>query len=112
MSQNRPDLIKRFIGVASNIIAHKVLIKAELEEELRKYYTKEIERDIDIALKYRNKINPVNRLLPTKDSKEIRESILLKVKAELLKRMDKGYNVNLSKIDEEIDNFLKEQNVG
>ena len=111
MSQNRPDLIKRFIGVASNIIAHKVLIKAELEEDLRNYYAKEIERDIDIALKYRNSINPANRLLPRRDSKEIRDSILLKVKAELLKRMNKGYNVDLSKIDEEIDNFLKEQNV-
>ncbi|MBI3035784.1 hypothetical protein HYY71_05675 [Candidatus Woesearchaeota archaeon] len=112
MSQNRPDLIKRFIGVASNIIAHKVLIKAELEEDLRKYYAKEIERDIDIALKYRNRINPASRLLPQQDSKEIRESILLKVKAELLKRVDKGYKVDLSKIDGEIDNFLKEQNVG
>src|SRR3989344_105066 len=101
MPQNRPNLIKRFIGVASNIIAHKVLIKAELEEDLRKYYAKEIERDIDIALKYRNRINPAGRLLPQQDSKEIRESILLKVKAELLKRVDKGYKVNLSKIDEE-----------
>ena len=112
MSQNKPDLIKRFIGVASNIIAHKILIKAELEEDLRNYYAKEIERDIDIALKYRNRINPINRLLPQKDSKEIRDSILLKVKAELLKRIDKGYNIGLTKIDEEIDNFLKEQNVG
>ena len=112
MSQNRPDIIKRFIGIASNIIAHKVLIKAELEKDLREYYTKEIERDIDIALKYRNRINPANRLLPQRDSKEIRDRILLKVKAELLKRADKGYSVDLSKIDEEIDNFLKEQNVG
>ena len=112
MSQNRPDIIKRFIGIASNIIAHKILIKAELEEDLRNYYNKEIERDIDIALKYRNRINPVNRLLPQKDSKEIRDSILLKVKAELLKRINKGYNIGLTKIDEEIDNFLKEQNVG
>lgn len=111
MSQNRPDIIKRFIGVAGNIITHKVLIKAELEKDLRNYYTKEIERDIDIALKYRNKINPVNRMLPQRDSKEIKENILLKVKAELQKRVDKGYKVNLSKIDEEIDNFLKEQNV-
>src|SRR3989338_2721577 len=111
MSQNRTDLIKRFIGVASNIIAHKVLIKTELEENLREYYAKEIKRDIDIALKYRNRINPMNKLLPKRDSKEIRESILLKVKAELLKRIDKGYSVDLSKIDEEIDNFLKEQNV-
>lgn len=111
MSKNKPDLIKKFIGVASNVITHKVLIKAELEEDLRNYYTKEIERDIDIALEYRNKINPANRLLPQKDSKEIKESIMSKVKAELLKRVDKGYKVDISKIDEEIDNFLKENNV-
>tara|TARA_Y100000310_G_scaffold267681_1_gene279764 strand:+ start:3815 stop:3928 length:114 start_codon:yes stop_codon:yes gene_type:complete len=36
MPQNRPDLIKRFIGIASNTIAHKILIKAELEEDIRK----------------------------------------------------------------------------
>lgn len=112
MPQNRPDLIKRFIGVASNIITHKVLVKAEIEEDLREYYSKEIRRDVDIALKYRARINPANRLLPQEDSEKIRESILMKVKAELLKRIDKGYSVDLSKIDGEIDNFLKEQNVG
>lgn len=30
---------------------------------------------------------------------------------ELLKRADKGYNVDLTKIDEEVDKFLKEQNI-
>jgi len=45
------------------------------------------------------------------DSKEIRDSIMSNVKAELLKRIDKGYDVDFSKIDEEIDNFLREQNV-
>ena len=52
MSQNRPDLIKRFTGIASNIITHKILVKAELEEDARNHYLKEIGRDIDIALKY------------------------------------------------------------
>lgn len=112
MSQNRPDLVKRFVGIASNIIIHKILVKTELENDLRDYYTKEIERDVDIALRYRDKINPANRLLPQKYFKEIRSGILLRAKAELIKRIDKGYNIDLSKIDEEIDNFLKEQNVG
>jgi|SRR3989344_9159590 len=111
MAQNKPDLIKRFIGVASNIITHKILVKAELEKDLRNYYTKEIERDVDIALKYRDRINPANKPLPKMDSKEIRDSIMSNVKAELLKRIDKGYDVDFSKIDEEIDNFLREQNV-
>ena len=111
MSQNRPDLIKRFIGVASNTIAHKILLKAELEEDIRKHYVKEIERDIDIALQYRNKINPVHSVLPQKDAEEIRGKILLKVKAELLKRIDKGYNVDVSIVGEEIDKFLEEHKV-
>ena len=104
MSQNRPDLIKRFIGIASNTITHKILLKTELEEDIRKHYTNEVERDIDIALKYRNMINPVDETLPQKDIVEIRDKILLKVKAELLKREEKGYNIDMSIIDEEIFN--------
>lgn len=112
MSQNRPDLVKRFVGIASNVIVHKILVKTELENDLRRHYAKEIERDVDIALMYRDKINPAKRPLPQKDSKEIRNSIRLKAKAELLKRIGKGYTIDISRIDEEIDNFLKEQNVG
>lgn len=111
MSQNKPDIIKRFIGIASNIVTHKVLIKTELEDDTRKYYVKEIERDIDIALKYRWKINPAKRALPQNDGEEIRKKILLKVNAELQKRIDKGYNVDISLADEEINIFLEDQNV-
>ena len=45
-------LIKRFIGAASNSISHKILIKAELEEDLRNYYTKD-RNNIDNFLKSR-----------------------------------------------------------
>jgi len=64
MPQNRPDLIKRFIGVSSNLIVHKVLIRSEIQDELRDHYVKEVERDMDIALKYREKINPAKEVLP------------------------------------------------
>ena len=111
MPQNRPDLIKRFVGVASNIIVHKILVKTELENDLRMYYSKEIGRDTDIALGYRNRINPIARMLPQSDAEGIKNDIRSRVKAELLKRIEKGYNIDLSRMDEEIDNFLKEQNV-
>lgn len=111
MSQNRPDLIKRFVGIASNIITYKILIKAELKEDTRNHYIKEVERDIDIALKYRSRINPINDVLPPKDAEGIRNNILLRVKAELLKRKDKGYNVDILLVNEEVDNFLKEQDI-
>jgi len=111
MSQNRPDLIKRFIGIASNNITHRILLRTELEEDLRKYYNKEIERDIDIALKYRNMINPVDNTLPEKDAEEIKDKIVLKVRAELLKRINKGYNIDISLVEVEVDKFLKEHKV-
>jgi len=111
MPQNRPDLIKRFIGIASNTVTHKILINTEVEENTKNHYKLEIERDIDIALKYRDKINPIGDVLPEKDSEEIRNKILLKVKSELLKRKDKGYNIDFSLIDKEVDKFLKENKV-
>jgi len=111
MPQNRPDLIKRFVGIASNTITHKILVKTELEDNIREHYEVEIERDIDIALKYRNKINPIESLLPEKDAQDIRDKILLKVKSELLKRKDKGYNIDFSLVDEEVDRFLKENKI-
>ena len=54
MPLNRNDLIKRFIGIASNIIVHRILIKSELEDDLRGYYSKEVERDLDIAFRCNN----------------------------------------------------------
>jgi len=111
MSQNRPDLIKRFVGVASNTIVHKILVKTELEEEIRQYYTKEIGRDVEIALKYRNKINPIDKTLPQKDIEEIRIKILSKVNSELSKRKEKGYNIDFSLARGEIDSFLKDSKV-
>ena len=111
MSLNRPDLIKRFIGVASNAIMHITIINTELDENTKKYYAKEVKRDSDIALNYRNKINPINALLPQKDVEEIRTKIILKVKAELLKRVDKGYNVNISLVEKVVDEFLKKNKI-
>jgi hypothetical protein len=111
MSQNKADIIKRFVGVASNTITHKILIKSELEEDIRKHYSKEISRDVEISLKYRNMINPVHNILPEKYAKDIMNKIVLKVKAELLKRADKGYNIDFTLVDKEIYTFLKECNI-
>ncbi|HLC96623.1 MAG TPA: hypothetical protein VJH97_04835 [Candidatus Nanoarchaeia archaeon] len=105
---NRPDSIKRFIGVASNTITHKILVKSELKEELRVYYQNEISRDVDIALAYRNNLNPLQENLPDKDAREIKKKVLLRVRAELMKRKDKGYTIDFSLIGEETEKFLRE----
>ena len=83
-------------------------MNSELTEELRGYYSKEAKRDSDIAFAYRNRINPIDGLLPEKDTEEITRKIVQNVKAELSKRKDKGYTIDLSLIEEEVDKFLKE----
>ncbi|MFH1053440.1 MAG: hypothetical protein V1740_03415 [Candidatus Woesearchaeota archaeon] len=54
MPKNKAETIKKFIGIASNKIVYRILIRTELEEDLRKYYTKEAKRDIEVSIKYRN----------------------------------------------------------
>jgi len=62
----------------------------------------------DIAKKYRQKINPINSALPDRDIFYIKESIIRKVRTELLLRISKGYeNINVNSIEEEVDKSLK-----
>jgi hypothetical protein len=111
MPQNRNDLIKRFIGVASNTITHRMLLKSEIDADLREYYNNEASRDKDIALEYRNKINPKVYFLPQKDSEEIKSKIKQRVKLELLKRSEKGYKIRFELLDEEVISFLNENKI-
>lgn len=111
MPLNRPNIIKRFIGVSCNVIIHKILMKNVDIKETRDYYLKEVEREIDIALSYRNQINPVHSSLPDKDVKIIENKIKIKVNSELNKRIKEGYDIDFSIIDKEIKEFLKENNI-
>lgn len=109
--QNRPGLIRRFVGVASNILTHRLLVRTQIDEDLREYYTREIERDTSIALRYRDSINPAGRPLPLKDAAAIKQAIASRVRAELLKRIQRGYDIDMGTIDAEIDDFLCELRV-
>jgi hypothetical protein len=107
--QNRNKLIGLFIGNLSNAVTHAILEKAISEEqkELLFHYTNELKNNFDIAKKYREKINPKLSPLPEKDTKEIKDKIVKKVKSELLLRISKGYrNINLDLIEKEVDLFL------
>ncbi len=65
-----------------------------------------------IAKKYREKINPINRTLKSKDVNHIKTKIVNMVRAELLMRISKGYKgINLDFVEELVDKALKDMDI-
>ena len=60
MSQNRNKIINLFIGNIANAIIHRTLEKATKQEELLNRYEKELLTSLEIAKRYREKINPIS----------------------------------------------------
>lgn len=101
-----------FIGNISTAIIHEILLVSVKSEEVASYYQKEIDNAINRSKKYREKINPVESPLPSKDVEYIKSRIINRVKADLQKRKLEGYkNVDLSLIDSFIDKSLKETKI-
>ena len=112
MTQNRNKLIDLFVGNISNSIIHQVLEKAAREEDLSNKYNKELTTSLEIAKKYREKINPINAPLPDEDINYIKNKITNKVRAELKLRISKGYeNIDLDFVEELVDEALKNTKV-
>ncbi len=112
MVQNRKKLIDLFIGNISNSVVHKILEKAIDNDEIINKYIKEQNISLDIAKKYRERINPIKTALPNKDVAYIRNKIVSRVKAELALRISKGYkNINLNLIENMVNNVLKDLNI-
>ncbi len=70
--QNRNRLIELFIGNMANSIVHEILEKAIDDKELANRYEKELTTSLEIAKKYRAKINPVNNPLLDRDVRYIK----------------------------------------
>tara|TARA_Y100000310_G_C20497890_1_gene722460 strand:- start:165 stop:506 length:342 start_codon:yes stop_codon:yes gene_type:complete len=108
MSQNRNKLINLFIGNISNSIVHQILEKAVDNDELSNNYNKELLNSLNIAKKYREKINPVHSQLPDKDILYIKTKITNRVRSELLMRISRGYeNIDLELVEGLVDKALK-----
>ena len=112
MTQNRNKLIDLFIGNIANAALHKILEQAVDDELLRKYYDKELLNSVEIARKYREKINPVNWSLTEKDIGHIKSKVINKVNSELKLRIEKGYkNINLDSVEDIVDKMLVDMKV-
>ncbi len=112
MVQNKNKLIELFIGNVSNAVVHGILQKAIEKEQIADKYRKELKNSFELAKKYREKINPINSVLPTEDASYIRNKIIKKVKSELMIRINKGYeNISLELIESSVDKLLKETKI-
>ena len=112
MVQSRNRLIELFIGNISNSVIHGILEKAIDNKELSDRYNKELLNSFNLAKKYREKINPVNKALPHKDINYIKNKIKNKVEAELKLRIRRGYeNINLDLVDKLVDKALKDTDI-
>ena len=112
MTQNRNKLIDLFIGNLANAVLHKILEQAIDDELLRKYYDKELLNSLEIAKRYREKINPINRPLPKKDIEHITNKVINNVNSELKLRIEKGYkNINLDSVEDTVEKILNDMQV-
>ena len=112
MAQNRNKLIELFIANISNTVIHEILEQAVIEEFIADKYRKELATSFEVAKRYREKINPVNKPLPDKDIAYIKTKIINKVRAELTTRISKGYkNIDLDLIGNLVDKALKDTEI-
>ena len=112
MVQNRNKLIDLFIGNIANAIVHEILENALSSDVVADKYRKELTTSFEIAKKYREKINPINRSLPDRDLEHIKVKIVNRVRVELNIRISKGYkNIDLFLVDELVDKALKDSKV-
>ena len=105
---NRNRLIELFISNLANSIVHQILEKAIDEPMFIDKYRHELKNSWQIAKKYRDKINPIDRNLPFHDIHEIKTKLMNKVNSELKLRINKNYkNINLSLVEPFVDNALR-----
>lgn len=97
------------ISNLANSVTHQILEKAIDKQEISEKYGKEVKNSWQIAKIYRDKINPVNNVLPAKDVEEIKSKIISRVKLELNLRVNRGYqNIDFSLVEKFVENVLKE----
>ncbi len=100
-------------GNLANAVLHKILEEAIDNADIASKYLKEIDNSWEVAKRYREKINPLDRPLPEKEREEIKEKIIRKVKAELQIRMAHGYgNLDLESVEKTVKEILKRIKIG
>lgn len=109
MVHNRNKLLILLIGNLANAVVHKVLEEATKEEILRKRYDKESLVSYEVAKRYREQINPLQRCLSEKDAEEIKEEVMRRARQELQTRISKGYrDIDIALVEPVLQKLMKE----
>src|SRR3989344_8101750 len=109
---NRNKLTSKVVGNLSNAVIHKVLEKAIDDKEIANKYEKELTTSLEIARRYREKINPADVPLPDRDKECIRKKAVQKVTMELVKRVRKGYqNIDMGQVQGLVDAELRKMKI-
>lgn len=110
---NRNKLIDLFVSNLATAIVHQILERAIADrQEISEKYNKEVKNSWEIAKRYREKVNPINKSLPGRDAEDIKMKVINRVKAELKLRIEKGYeNINISLVEEFVEKSLQELKV-
>lgn len=112
MVHNRNKLLTLLIGNLVNAVVHRVLEEATTEEILRKRYDKESLVSYEVAKRYREQINPLQRCLSPEDAGQIRKEVIRRAYQELQTRISKGYqDVDITLIEPVLQKLLKELRV-
>lgn len=112
MVQNRSKLIDLLIGNLSNAAVHRILQQSIEDEDLSLYYEKEIINSLELAIKYRGKINPPAGPLPKEDTEEVKKKVIARVNSKLKARIEEGYqNIHLESVEKVVDKLLSEINI-
>ncbi|MDD4877735.1 MAG: hypothetical protein PHO02_01715 [Candidatus Nanoarchaeia archaeon] len=103
---NKSKLVRIFIGNIANAVVHEVLENAIEEQSLRSHYGKEMLNSMQLARKYREQLNPIDKTLP--ESVNIRRQIVKKAEQELKLRIKKGYTgINIDSTSKIAEKLLK-----
>src|SRR3990167_4992695 len=101
MGSKKKKINYLFLRKIANAIVHEILENALSGDVVADKYRKELTTSFEIAKRYREKINPINRSLPDRDLEHIKVKIVNRVRVELNIRISKGYkNIDLFLVDE------------
>ncbi|MEK6845275.1 MAG: hypothetical protein AABY26_00835 [Nanoarchaeota archaeon] len=76
-------MLELFAGNLANAVLHRLLEKAIDDENISNKYIKEINNSWELSKRYQEKINPIDRPLPSEDIELLKKKIIQKVQAEV-----------------------------
>lgn len=109
MTQSRRKLLEVLASHLATAVVHRILEKAIDSPEIASRYRKETLNALEVAKKYRERLNPKMGALPEQEMELLRNRVVRKVKAALQVRISKGYTgIRYESIEDEVMDALSD----